>query len=366
MGSTVNFRTNSRWSGARGALMAAAWLAFAPPLAMQAAGAQGAERSGKEVVEAVCKSCHGTGLNGAPRIGDRKAWKQRAEEGLTTLTEHAIKGVRNMPAHGGSASVTDLEIGRAVTYMVNQSGGKWIEPVSAKDIPAERTGEQVVKSQCVKCHQKGVGGAPKIGDKNAWVPRMKQGIDNLVRSAITGHGGMPPRGGKADLTDSEVKNAILYMFNPAPAAPAAKKGVGAHDHDAAAAAKAGANMKTVDGIDINLGFQRAESLLSYPEKSAERTMHGGVPKGRDYYHINVTLADHASSAPIGNAQVEVQVQEVGLTSETKKLEPMAVAGGASYGQYVRMKAKTAYQVTVRIQRPGAPRAVEARFEHRTD
>src|SRR4051812_36840849 len=64
----------------------------------------------------------------------------------------------------------------------------------------ERTGKQVVDEQCVKCHQAGVNGAPRIGDREAWIPRMKQGLDNLVRAAIRGHGGMPPRGGRADLT----------------------------------------------------------------------------------------------------------------------------------------------------------------------
>jgi cytochrome c5 len=181
--------------------------------------AQSTERSGKQVVAAVCAGCHAKGLKGAPKIGDRKAWSKRAEQGLTSLTEHALKGIREMPAHGGNPGVTDLEIGRAVAYMVNRSGGKWVEPASYKDMAIERSGEQVVKAQCIKCHEKGVTGAPKIGDRDAWAPRMSQGVDNLVRSAIRGHGGMPPRGNKADLTDNEVRNAILYMYNPGAPAP---------------------------------------------------------------------------------------------------------------------------------------------------
>jgi cytochrome c5 len=58
-----------------------------------------------------------------------------------------------------------------------------------------------------------VNGAPKIGDKADWIPRLKPGLDVVVRSAINGHGGMPPRGGMADLTDSEISNAIIFMFN---------------------------------------------------------------------------------------------------------------------------------------------------------
>jgi len=194
-------------------LMVAVVLACAAPIAPREVRAQTGERSGKDVVDAVCVACHGTGASGAPRIGDRKAWAKRASEGLTSLTEHAIKGIRQMPPHGGSPNLTDLEIARAITYMVNQSGGRWIEPVSVKDLAAERRGEEIVRAQCFKCHEAGVGGAPKIGDRAAWAPRLKDGLDNTVRSAVKGHGGMPARGGMANLTDSELRSAIVYMFS---------------------------------------------------------------------------------------------------------------------------------------------------------
>jgi len=200
-------------------LIVAVVLACAAPIAPREVRAQTGERSGKEVVDAVCVACHGTGASGAPRIGDRKAWAKRASEGLTSLTEHEIKGIRQMPPHGGSPNLTDLEIARAITYMVNQSGGRWIEPVSVKDLAAERRGEEIVRAQCFKCHEAGVGGAPKIGDRAAWAPRLKDGLDNTVRSAIKGHGGMPARGGMANLTDSELRSAIVYMFSKG-AAPA--------------------------------------------------------------------------------------------------------------------------------------------------
>jgi len=118
-----------------------------------------------------------------------------------------------MPPHGANMALTDTEIKRAVAYMVNQSGGHWIEPTSKTAPPAERSGEQIVRVQCSKCHQKGLNGAPKIGDHDAWIPRLKDGLDPLVRSAINGHGSMPARGGLANLTDAELRNAIIYMFN---------------------------------------------------------------------------------------------------------------------------------------------------------
>jgi cytochrome c5 len=170
------------------------------------------DRTGKEVVDNVCAACHGSGANGAPRIGDAKAWEARSKRGLSSLTANALEGVRKMPAHGGSMSLSDIEIKRAITHMVNQSGGSWAEPIDRRHLPRERTGEQVVKSQCMKCHSQGLNGAPKIGDKAAWIERAKLGFDGVVRSAINGHGAMPARGGMANLTDAEMKAAVTYMF----------------------------------------------------------------------------------------------------------------------------------------------------------
>ena len=179
----------------------------------QMASAQGRERGGKQIVEAVCATCHKTGVDGAPIIGDKKAWAKVESQGLTSLTDVALKGIRKMPPHGGSPDLTDTAIARAIIYMVNQSGGHWIEPISKFAPPAQRVGAEVVQTHCAKCHQTGVGGAPKIGDRAAWLPRLKQGFEAVVRSAIKGHGSMPSRGGVADATDSELRAAIVYMID---------------------------------------------------------------------------------------------------------------------------------------------------------
>lgn len=199
-------------AGAQCVITAALALAMACPALAASMKSEG--RTGKQIVETTCIKCHGTGLHGAPRIGDKKAWAARAERGLTGLTESALKGIRQMPSHGGNPNLSDEDLERAITYMVNQSGGHWVEPIDVAHVPHQRSGEEVVKEQCSKCHETGKGGAPRIGDRAAWIPRLKHGIDPVVRSAINGHGGMPPRGGKANLTDAEVRAAILYMFNP--------------------------------------------------------------------------------------------------------------------------------------------------------
>jgi cytochrome c5 len=179
-----------------------------------ASGAMAQERdlSGRQVVEAVCAGCHASGAQGAPKIGDEKAWSRRIARGLSSLTKNALNGIRKMPPHGGRWELSDDEMRRAIVHMVNLSGGKWVEPVSRSSPPSERTGEQVVQAQCRKCHEAGTGGAPRIGDRDAWIPRLKSGLDHTVRSAMKGHGGMPARGGMADLSDAELRNAIIYMY----------------------------------------------------------------------------------------------------------------------------------------------------------
>ena len=190
-------------------------LLFLLPAAHAQSTASVNAKSGKDVVDAVCARCHATGVDGAPKIGDRRAWGKRAAQGLTSLTRDALEGIRRMPPHGGNPDLSDFDIQRAVTYMVNQSGGRWKEPIDKSRLPARRSAGEIVRTQCAQCHQSGSGGAPRIGDRAAWIPRLKPGFETLVRSAINGHGGMPARGGMADLTDPELRSAITYMFTPA-------------------------------------------------------------------------------------------------------------------------------------------------------
>jgi cytochrome c5 len=173
-----------------------------------------AVRTGQQVVQAQCQKCHQDGLKGAPRIGNRDAWIPRLKLGLDQMVRSAISGHGGMPPRGDKADLTDGEVRNAILYMYNPKAAARLEPWGAKEVPGALTGQQVVQAQCFKCHQDGLHGAPRIGDRDAWVPRLKQGVDHAVRSAIRGHGGMPPRGDKADLTDTEIRNAILYMYNP--------------------------------------------------------------------------------------------------------------------------------------------------------
>jgi cytochrome c5 len=217
-----------------------------------AAGAPAAARTGQQITETVCAACHITGALNAPKIGDRPAWAPLIKEGFDHLVKNAINGIRQMPPRGGNPQLSDVEVARAVAYMANQSGAKFSEPeppaaaaaetktpvsgaapasaaatvaaapgsvaAAAPAKPAASTGgdagkgKAVYDSACVACHGAGVAGAPKLGDKGAWAPRIKQGTDALYQAALKGKGAMPPKGGQMQLPDADVKAAVDFML----------------------------------------------------------------------------------------------------------------------------------------------------------
>ncbi|PWF46727.1 c-type cytochrome [Massilia glaciei] len=76
-------------------------------------------------------------------------------------------------------------------------------------------GEKVYGTSCVSCHGAAVLGAPKLGDKPSWTPRIAKGADALYKSAVEGIKMMPPRGGNAALKDEELKAAVDFMVSKA-------------------------------------------------------------------------------------------------------------------------------------------------------
>jgi cytochrome c5 len=76
-----------------------------------------------------------------------------------------------------------------------------------------RRGGEIYRQTCATCHDAGVGGAPKLGDRKAWAPRIKEGKRTMVRMAIKGIRAMPPRGGNPSLSDEEMERAVIYLLN---------------------------------------------------------------------------------------------------------------------------------------------------------
>jgi cytochrome c5 len=205
-------------------------------------------QSGEDVFNGTCKGCHGTGANGAPKVGDKSAWGPRIGQGYDTLLAHALKGYKGMPVKGGNADLDDVEVGRAIVYMANQSGASFKEPAvpapvasattsasaaSAAPAPAAASapapaaasaaasapatadaGKKLFDSTCTACHTAGVAGAPKFGNKTDWAPRIAQGKPTLYDHALHGFKGMPPKGGST-AADADVKAAVDYMVSAA-------------------------------------------------------------------------------------------------------------------------------------------------------
>ena len=218
-------------------------------------------QNGQAVYTAVCVACHGTGAAGAPKLGDAGAWSARIAQGYDTLVQHAVNGIRAMPAKGGNPDLDDIEVARAVVYMANQSGARFKEPAApapaantsntsntanaatgnaapapaapgaaatpapapaapatASTAAASDAGKTVYSATCVACHGAGIAGAPKFGDKAAWASRIAQGNKVLYEHALKGFQGkagvMPPKGGSS-APDADVKSAVDYMVSAA-------------------------------------------------------------------------------------------------------------------------------------------------------
>ena len=178
------------------------------------------ERTGEEVVAAACGKCHTTGETGAPKIGDRAAWRDRAKGGYKRVLQSALKGHAGMPARGGMAELSDAEVGRAVVYMMNSGADRPVVAEAAAPTPialhapasgANADGKKIYETTCTVCHGAGIAGAPKFGDKAAWAPRLATGMDALYKVALSGKGAMPAKGGNTSLSDAEVRAVVDYM-----------------------------------------------------------------------------------------------------------------------------------------------------------
>lgn len=85
------------------------------------AAASSEPRSGEDIYNKSCTTCHSTGAAGAPKLGDAAAWQPRVAQGMDTLFTHAINGIRGMPPRGLCMDCTDDEIKGTVEYMVENS-----------------------------------------------------------------------------------------------------------------------------------------------------------------------------------------------------------------------------------------------------
>jgi cytochrome c5 len=212
---------------------------------------------GKQVYNSACALCHAEGILGAPKLGDQDSWAPRVAKGMDTLLTHALNGFKGetgvMPAKGGKMDLSTEKVKAAIEYMVSQvpavatdtSAAEEVaptpdSPAPSKTAPTEapvvakdttpttepeptakpeatafdlELGKEVYTDVCSVCHATGISGAPVLGNKDSWAPRLKKGMDVLFTSALKGLGAMPPKGGRLKYPDEKIKSAVAYMVD---------------------------------------------------------------------------------------------------------------------------------------------------------
>jgi len=146
---------------------------------------------------------------------------------LIAMIAHLVTGgsdAKGNPAMSDEAIAKRLKPVGEVVVDPNQPKPEPAAPVAVAAAPAPAPGavaapapaaggkgKSIYDTTCTVCHTAGVAGAPKLGDKAAWAPRLKEGMPAVYAIALKGKGAMPPKGGNLSLSDADVKAAVDYM-----------------------------------------------------------------------------------------------------------------------------------------------------------
>ena len=205
---------------------------------------------------------------------------------------------------------------------------------------ASMSGEQVFQAVCKTCHEPGIAGAPKVGDKAAWAGPIKKGYETLVQHALNGfqEAGkvMPPRGGNPDLSDIEVESALVYMANRSGAnfkEPAATTAAAAAPAAAAPAAASPAAAPPAVAAPAASGAASAAAAATPPAAAAAPAAKVGasldLQSGQAMMQKYGCAACHAIDKPVvGPAYSQVAAKYRGDKSAATKLEQKVKAGGS--------------------------------------
>jgi len=199
------------------------------------------------------------------------------------------------------------------------------------------TGEQVFQSLCKTCHEPGIAGAPKVGDKAAWAPSIKKGYDTLVQHAINGFQEpgkvMPPKGGNPDLADVEIQRAVVYMANRSganfkePPPPAATAVSSAPASPATATAAAGSAIPAV-ATALNTSGVAPSAPTAAPSSPAKASAPLDLTSGPAMMAKDGCGACHAVDKKIvGPAYQDVAAKYKGDAGALAKLTQKVKAGG---------------------------------------
>jgi cytochrome c5 len=203
----------------------------------QSGGAAAADAGAGKKRAAVCFACHNADgiskIPGTPHLaGQERGYLEAA------LRAYRDGQTRQNPTMNAMAKpLSDRDIANIATYYSLQTrmnngqtaaqaleaaqrirpvGEVAVEAPAASAAPAAaRSGEAVYNTACMACHGTGAAGAPKLGDKAAWSPRVAQGESTLHKHALEGFKGMPAKGGCADCSEADVKAAVGYLTSKA-------------------------------------------------------------------------------------------------------------------------------------------------------
>ena len=152
----------------------------------------------------------------ANTVGDAASDAMEGASSMTTDAKTAVTDSVSNVVDGASNMVADAktavsESASSAMDSVSETASNAVAAVGGM-ADGGAAGQQVYKDSCQFCHAAGVAGAPKLGDKEAWAPRIALGLDALLASAINGKNVMPPRGACASCSDDDLKAAIEYMI----------------------------------------------------------------------------------------------------------------------------------------------------------
>lgn len=153
---------------------------------------------------------------GDAMTGDAMGTSQGMADQAGTMADEAATAAEGMAA---SAESMGQEAAAGAEQAAQEMTAAADQAMAKAAAPAADRGKQVYDMVCFACHADGIAGAPKLGDKALWGPRIAQGMDTLVNHAINGFQGstgvMPPKGGRMDLSDEDIKAAVSYMVDQA-------------------------------------------------------------------------------------------------------------------------------------------------------
>ena len=189
-----------------------------------------------------CIGCHGPTMKGNVFMGSANLsdgiYRFKASDQKSSIIRTILHGVNQghdpltqdavMPSFGTSTVIDKTQIKKLAVYVHQLGGGVAVKPkpvaLPKAETPKIETtssakvstrGGKEIYTKCQGCHNVGIGGAPKYGDKIAWQSRIKRGMDDVLSVAKAGKGMMPPKGTCMDCSDTELRLVIQYMMDSA-------------------------------------------------------------------------------------------------------------------------------------------------------